>query len=288
MDLIDLETLAAVARCGGVTAAARELHTVQSSVTARIQGLEERLGVALFERHSRGMRLTRAGQRLLPYARRISALVAEAEEVVRGRPGSAPLAIGSMETTAAVRLPAVLSRFRRSHADVQISVETGSTAALIHAVLDHRLDGAFVAGPIEDPRLTSHVCFDETLVLISPAAWSNLDAVLEKLREGAAVLMFRQGCSYRQKFDTFLQDRGWPALARLEFGTLEGILGCVAAELGVAMLPRAVIEHSANAAALRVHALPDDAAHVRTLFVHRSEASASASLRRFVECAAGA
>lgn len=287
MDILDLETVAAVARCGGVTAAARELHTVQSNVTARIQALEGRLGVALFERHSRGMRLTRAGQRLLPYARRLSALVAEAEDAVRGGPGSGPLAIGSLETTAAVRLPAVLLAFRRANPGVQLTIETGSTAALVDAVLAHRLDGAFVAGPIDDPRLASHTAFTETLVLVSPADWKTTQSVAKQLRQGAAALMFRQGCSYRQRFEELLHRRGWPAAAHLEFGTLDGILGCVAAGLGAALLPRAVVENTANAAALRCHRLDDGDARVRTLFVHRHDEAPSGALRRFVACAKG-
>ena len=55
MDLLALETFAAVARCGSITAAARELNTVQSNVTVRLRQLEARLGTELFRRHSRGM-----------------------------------------------------------------------------------------------------------------------------------------------------------------------------------------------------------------------------------------
>ena len=66
MELTDLATFAAVARCGGITRAAQELNTVQSNVTQRIKALEAEIGTALFERHSRGMNLTGAGRRLLP------------------------------------------------------------------------------------------------------------------------------------------------------------------------------------------------------------------------------
>ena len=103
MELSDIQTFAAVARTGGITRAAEELNTVQSNVTQRVKALEAEIGTPLFERHSRGMTLTGAGKRLLPYAQRMAALSREAVLAARddGEP-KGPLAIGSMETTAAV------------------------------------------------------------------------------------------------------------------------------------------------------------------------------------------
>src|SRR5690242_11232822 len=115
MELSDLLTFAAVARCGGITRAAEELHTVQSNVTQRVKALEAEIGTTLFERHSRGMTLTGAGRRLLPYATRMTALSREALLAARddGEP-KGPLSIGSLETTAAVRLPPLLAQFHRA------------------------------------------------------------------------------------------------------------------------------------------------------------------------------
>src|SRR6201981_2852787 len=114
MELSDLQTFAAVARNGGITRAAEELNTVQSNVTQRVKALETEIGTPLFERHSRGMTLTGAGRRLLPYAQRMATLSREAVLAARddGEP-KGPLAIGSGETTAAGRLPALLASFHR-------------------------------------------------------------------------------------------------------------------------------------------------------------------------------
>ena len=80
MEYADLRVLEAVARHGSMNRAAAELHTVQSNVTARIRALEEQIGTALFERNSRGVVLTAAGQRLLPYAARLGAILKEATD----------------------------------------------------------------------------------------------------------------------------------------------------------------------------------------------------------------
>src|SRR6201995_2842186 len=110
MELTDLVTFSAVARSGGIARAAEALNTVQSNVTQRIKALETEIGTALFERHSRGMTLTGPGRRLLPYAQKMAALSREALLAARDDgDAKGPLAICSMETTAAVRLPSLLA-----------------------------------------------------------------------------------------------------------------------------------------------------------------------------------
>src|ERR1700731_1637409 len=160
MELSDLVTFSTVARVGGITRAASELNTVQSNITQRVKALEAEIGTALFERHSRGMTLTGAGRRLLPYAERMAALAREALLAARddGEP-KGPLAIGSLETTAAVRLPQLLAEFHRRFPAVQLSLRTATTADLVAAVLDGALDGAFVAGPIDHADLTAVPAF---------------------------------------------------------------------------------------------------------------------------------
>src|SRR3954451_18622413 len=114
MELSDLVTFSTVPRLGGITRAADELNTVQSNVTQRVKALEAEIGTALFERHSRGMTLTGAGRRLLPYAQRMAALSHGALLAARDDADpKGPLAIGSLETPAAVRLPTLLAGFHR-------------------------------------------------------------------------------------------------------------------------------------------------------------------------------
>src|ERR1700735_3964314 len=173
VELIDLLTFSTVARTGGITRAAAELNTVQSNVTQRVKALETEIGSALFERHSRGMTLTGAGRRLLPYAQRMTALSREAVLAARddGEPRG-PLSIGSLETTAAVRLPSLLAEFHRRFPAVQLSLRTATTAELVAAMLEGALDGAFVAGPIDHADLNATIAFKEELVLVTARRWT--------------------------------------------------------------------------------------------------------------------
>src|SRR5689334_654990 len=114
MDIADLRVFEAVARLGGMNRAAMELNTVQSNITARIKALEADVGRALFERRPRGVALTAAGRRLLPYAVRAMRLIADARRAARddGSPRGL-LTIGSLETTAALRLTPLLPALPR-------------------------------------------------------------------------------------------------------------------------------------------------------------------------------
>ena len=128
MDAADLRIFEAVARLGSMSHAATELNTVQSNVTARIRALEADLGVKLFARHSRGTVLTDAGHRLLPYARQMTELLADARRAAQydGTPRG-PLVVGSLETTLAVRLSPLLARFAAAHPAVDLVLRTGTT-----------------------------------------------------------------------------------------------------------------------------------------------------------------
>ncbi|MDP3078993.1 LysR family transcriptional regulator [Bradyrhizobium sp.] len=286
MELSDLVTFSTVARLGAVTRAADELNTVQSNITQRVKALEAEIGTPLFERHSRGMTLTGAGRRLLPYAQRLAALSREAVLAARedGEP-KGPLSIGSMETTAAVRLPSLLAEFHRRFPAVQLSLRTAPTADLVAAVLDGSLDGAFVAGPIAHAELTDVTAFQEELVLVTARRWASLAALRGGTPEsGPTALVFRTGCSYRQRLEQLLTEFGWPSAARFELGTLDGMIGCVAAGMGVTLLPRAVVERSDQSGNIRIHPLSPSQSRVDTIFIQRRGAPQYSALQGFVSC----
>src|SRR5580692_3539238 len=168
VDTGDLKIFEAVARLGGMNRAAAELNTVQSNITARIKALEADIGCPLFERHSRGVSLTAAGRRLLPYASRAGRLLADARRAARddGVPHGL-VTIGSLETTAALRLTPLLANYAAAYPEVDLVLRTGTTRELIADVLEGRVDGAFVCGPVAYAELREDVMFREELVMLA-------------------------------------------------------------------------------------------------------------------------
>jgi DNA-binding transcriptional LysR family regulator len=282
MNLADLRTFEAVARLGSMNKAAAELHTVQSNVTARIRALEEALGMQLFQRHARGVTTTPAGQRVLPFVGRIEKLIAEVKSAALddGRPAGS-LTLGSLETTTAIRLSPLLTEFARAYPEVQLVVTPGTTAKLVHEVVASRLDGAFVAGPVDHPELDQETMFTEDMVLVTSPALGTLKALREVPE--LKTITFQLGCSYRQRLESFLADSGIVVARRLEFGSLDAIVSCVSAGIGVTLLPRRAIEAAAEAGKVRLLRLPREQSKVQTLFVRRRDSYVSSALKAFLE-----
>lgn len=287
MDLTDLKTFEAVARLGSMNKAAVELNTVQSNVTARIRALEEDVGLALFERHARGVVTTPAGQRMMPFVGRIAKLVEDARAAARddGAPAGT-LMLGSLETTMALRLSPLLADFARKWPQVRLVVSSGNTGKLVRDVVECKLDGAFVAGPVEHPEIEQKRIFTEDLVLVASPGVSSLKA-LAKIADLKTVV-FQFGCSYRQRLEAFLYGRGLVVARPLEFGSLDAILSCVAAGVGVTLLPHGVVEQAAAAGKVSVHRLPAELARMQTLFIRRRDGHVSSALGAFLEMAEGA
>jgi DNA-binding transcriptional LysR family regulator len=255
---------------------------VQSNVTARIRQLEAELGTPLFHCHSRGVILTDAGRRLLPYAHRVAQLLSEASRAARdhGRP-TGPLTIGSLETTTALHLSPRLSVFAAACPDVDIGLRTGTTCELVEDVLQHRVDGAFVCGPVQHAELEEELFFREELVVLSALDKRFLDDVLHA--PDLKIIVLRIGCSYRQMLESILARRGVVGVRRLEFGTLEAIYGCVAAGLGVTLLPKRLIGAVWRDGRVAVHPLPPDEALVETVFIRRRDGFVPSALEAFLQ-----
>ncbi len=284
MDAGDLAVFAAVAQAGGITRAARQLNTVQSNVTQRIRLLEAELGVPLFLRHSRGVTLTTAGSQLLPYAERVGRLMAEARQAAADGPTPrGRIAIGALETATALRLPPVLAAYAAGCPEVDIEISTGTSAALVDAVLERRIEAGFVAGPVEHPELAAEPLLEEELVLVTAPWIGALDELAGSQR--LKIIVFRAGCTYRTRLEALLASRGMVGARRLEFGTLDGIVGCVAAGIGVTLLPRAVVAKAAAERRVALHALPPPEARVATVLVRRHDGFVSTALARFIDTA---
>lgn len=282
MDISDLRVFEAVSRHGSMNRAAQELHTVQSNVTARIRVLEEELGVSLFQRHARGVSTTPAGQRILPFVERITKLLADARTAAQddGSPSGA-LLLGSLETTTALRLSPLLSRFAKTYPEVRLVVTTGTTRRLLDEVIECRLEGAFVAGPVSHPDLDQEVVFQEELVLVTSRAIHSMDE-LAKITD-LRTIVFQIGCSYRQRLESLLAEMGIVTAKPLEFGSLDAIISCVSAGVGIALLPKGIVAAAWQDGRVAVHELPPERSLVDTLFVRRSDAYTSSAMTALLD-----
>lgn len=281
MDLHLLHIFRTVARLGSISQAAKELQYAQSNITMKIQQLEKKLQTTLFYRYNRGMTLTDKGSLLLTYSEKIFHLIEETESAMNDdQTPSGSLIIGSMETTAAVRLPAFLSTYHKAFPNVDLTLETGSTEHNIQGVLQHKIDGAFVAAPIEHPALNQKEVFEEQLVLVTDTKHPDISSIHDI--QTNTVLAFRTGCAYREKLEHWLHQEGMIPAKIMELGTMDAIIGCVSAGLGLSMLPLSVVSKHIQAGSLKQHFIPHPYEKVKTVFIYRKDRYMPASLREFI------
>lgn len=279
MQLQSLRLFVSVAETGSFSLSAQRMHTVQSNVTAHVKKLERELGAALFQRNGQ-VCLTPAGHLLLSHARRTLAAHDDALAVFHETDTpSGALRIGSMETTAAVRLPTLLTRYHAAYPTVDLRLSTGSTADILAQLLEGALDCAFIAGPVPHSRLYTVDAFHESLVLVTDKPLPDLPSTDELLE--TPFLAFAQGCHYRHRIERLLDHLGIYGGRIFEFGSIEGILGCVAAGMGYALLPKTVVEAQRSGFAVHYLDLPTDVGHVVTRFAATDRAGWSPALVAF-------
>jgi DNA-binding transcriptional LysR family regulator len=271
MDFASLQVFKAVADEGGISPAARKLHRVQSNVTTRIQQLEASLGAQLFVREKRRLHLSPAGQVFLQYAERMLRLAGEARNAVAGDSPRGCLRIGTLESTAASRLPPLLARYHAAHPAVSVELVTGTTDALIEAVLGRRIEAAFVADCKPSARLETLPAFREELVLVAPRSHPHVRRARDVRAD--TLIVFPTGCAYRRRLQGWLGEDGLVPDKVLELASYHAIVACVASGTGIGIVPRSVLETIRRDEGVAVYPLGRAAASTTVLAWRKGELS---------------
>lgn len=278
MDLRALQIFKAVVDEGGVARAAERLHCVQSNVSMRIRQLEDMLDTQLFERVGKRLTVTPRGVVLHGYAVRLLQLADEARQMVKGSGmPCAELRIGAIVTTATLQLPHALTEFHRTHPAVQLHVNVATSGSIVRDVLGQELDIGFVVGPVRHEELQQVELDAEALVLLT----DRRHPVIRSAKDLANTMIigFREGCAYRSRLQRWMAEAGVPWSRTQEFDTAEAILGCVAAGLGAALMPAALVDTLGFTDQIQCHPLPEKYALARTVMIWRSDSRHDADHR---------
>lgn len=268
MDLQQLRYVVAVAELGNFTRAAERCFVVQSALSHQIAKLEQELGTRLFNRTSRQVRVTQAGEAFLPAARqcleaadRAKAEVAATTGEIRGR-----LAVGTIPTVAAVDVPAALRVFHERHPNVRVALTMGSSEALTRRVRDGRLDLAFLglASDVVVPGVQDHVLStDRHVAVLAPA--HPLAAArrvrLSRLAE-EKFIDFPTGSAGRAQTDQAFDEAGLTREVPFEVTDVHLMTALVREGLGVALLPSAFARTLQGLATVPVTGAPQRAEHL--------------------------
>src|SRR5436190_19969319 len=192
----------------------------------------------------------------------------EAQAALKGHGPHGVFKLGTLESTAATRLPPVLARYHRGYPAVRLELVTGTSGALVDRVLRGEIEAAFVAEPFSDKNLEKQHAFTEELVLITPKGHRRVSRPQDI--DERVVLAFTTGCSYRRRLEAWLGRSSLVAERVMEYGSYHAIVACAAAGGGVAVVPKSVLAVVGAREQVAIHKLPGKVAIARTMLAWRA------------------
>ncbi len=287
INLRKLRIFQAVANSGNFTRAAEELYMSQPAVTQNIHGLEQSLGVPLFERLGRRIDLTPAGQALLPYVSRIDALLEEAVATTREAGGlaSRTLRLGAGDTVATYILPDLIRTFskRRPHATLHLVV--GNTERVMAAILENEVEVAIWARQEPHPMLVHQPFITVPMVVVTrnddPIA--RLERIPARLLAGRRLLLRGHGSAIRAFIDEVLRSAGLESAEIVEMDNLEAIKLTVEAGYGVTIAPAFAVSREVSSGSLAAVPLSDASAQLSVFCVYHADRRLSQLATTFIE-----
>lgn len=231
LDLDLLRGFVTVAERGGFTAAGTALGLTQSAISLKVKRLEEILGTRVLDRGGRGVALTREGETLLAYARRMLALNDEAVRRMIAPPVEGRLRLGVADHFIPRNLAPVLARFAQTYPQVRLEVEVGRSHELRAAMAEGALD--LVLGKRRDGETEGRPIFTDTIVWVAAPGWQPpADRPLP-------IAMLPQGCMFRDRALAALARAGLAFEVVFTSASLPGVAAAAQAGFATTVLGRA-------------------------------------------------
>ena len=243
MEIRQLEAFVAIAETGSFTAAGERVSLTQSTISQQIKALEEELSEALFVRGGRGVRLTHAGEELLPRARLVLDALDDIATVFRtpGRKPRGRLRAGAASMATAYLFAPLYERFIASHPHIQLLIRTTTTTEeTLKQVLSGEIDVGFIAVSVSNQALeVESVATDEVVLVVGRShAWSHRSSVNPADLEGQPMIAFERGLSHRRTMDELFTSIGVTPRIVSETNDPQMVKSLIEIGLGIALIPR--------------------------------------------------
>jgi LysR family transcriptional regulator, transcription activator of glutamate synthase operon len=284
VELRQLRSVEAVARHRHFTRAAEELHLAQSALSHQIRRLEHELGTPLFERTSRRVTPTEAGQAVAARARRVLAEVeaarAEVDELRGVQRGH--VWIGALLPTSNLDIPGLLARFSDAHPGIEVGLREGMAADMLRHLADDELDAAFclIAGEISDEFTVERLAEEEIVAVFAPDRAPAGRRVTVAELAGQPIVGMRHGSAITSELERRFAETGRPLRLALESGDPFLLRTLAARGFATAILPRSFSR--LDGTALEIRSL-DPALRLPLALVSRRERDLSPAARAFIE-----
>lgn len=281
MDMQTLIFFKTVAECGSFSAASNKLCYAQSNISTKIQQLENDMQTILFYRNNRGVTLTHKGELFLQYTEEMLNLMKKTKTAMQDNGvANGSLSIGSLDTIAQVYLPSMITKYHQNNTEVNLSITTGNTTKLTTAVLDRKLDAAFISGPVNHPELAFKEFRMEKLLLAAAPSADNLFSYEDLSNK--TILVFQSGCYYRQILENLLYEKEIVPKKIIEFNSIGAIISSLCAGLGISLLPESILSQYKNSNMIKTFDIPLKHSAVPTYLIYRKDYYITTAFENFI------
>lgn len=254
LTLKQLRYFEALARHGHFGRAADVCAISQPALSVQIKDLETKLGVALFERSHREVRLTPFGENFAQRARSVLQSVDELGEMARAAQGglAGRLRIGVIPTIAPYLLPSLIGRLDQAFPEIDVHVRETITPRLIEELADGRIDTAIVALPVSEPWMTEMPLFDENMVLVRHQSEKGNPVPSAEALRMMRLLLLEEGHCFRDQALSFCNIRSALPREGLDGSSLSTLVQMVGAGIGVTLIPEMAVPVETRSAPVSV------------------------------------
>lgn len=245
MELRHLRYFIAVAETGNLSRAAEKLFIAQPPLSVQIRQFEEEMGTPLFVRHPKGVRLTAAGEALIPEARALLDRAGHLKDRLRGDGSTGLLSLGYVPSASSTVLPELVRLLRDAHPELRIELREMISSEQVEALVAGHLDAGIARSLARHPRVVAPAQMADPFCLAAPtparpARRSPVD--LRTLAEQDFIAFTRhRGPAYFDQSIHLCARAGFSPRIRYEASTVHGVLDLVAAGLGHALVPQSAV-----------------------------------------------
>ncbi len=286
MNLKHLAAFHAVARAGSINQASKDIHVTQPAISRQVRLLEDALGVVLFDRLPRGIRLTEAGCALEDDARRIFALVRQAESSMREIRSltSGRLSLGASTTIGNYLLPPVLTRFRAQHPGIDVHLAIGNTDFIQHLLLEDRIGVGFTEGFVEHAELKSEAFMRDELFIIAPLNHLLTSKATVNIGDLSSYpfILREEGSGTRAVLERYMARHDMVPDHHITLGSTDAVKSAVCAGAGIAAVSRLAVQSELDLGLLARVDVVDMCLYRSLHLVHHCDRRDSPATRSFV------
>lgn len=247
-DLTDLRLFAAIAEEASLTRGAARAHLAPSSASHRLARLEESLGVALFERHARGLRPTRAGEALLGHARQVFAQLEQMHADLSPFARGVRAQVSLYANTNAINcfLPDDLGDFLRAEPHIRVTLKEMTSPEILRCVAAGEAEIGVVAGEVPPNVLLARPYRQDRIVLVTPPGHPVSARARVRIAEvlDQPFVMLHAGSAFHTGLMNYVAETGGRLDVRIEVRSFEAVLRMAGAGVGLGLVPRSAAERA--------------------------------------------